>query len=254
MRRETISNFQKKFLPKLSAESAQTLSEKMNEDSFAINNVDIHTHPTGANVGFYDKGYTPSKKPSDVLRDLLLVKSNDSYGCRMQGLEPSDKYVRADQLIHVSRFAITNGHGDACAHELGHWLSDQISKDKLSEHSAEKLLSVRSCVQGFYPKEKTPQFYLVDGDKFRSEEDFADWVQAQVGTEKGLWCDMKQSVAMFNSYANAETYTPDPHDEHSNYLFREISVKLNRGEKLPKICEDMMGAYPDFRPKKCEMK
>jgi hypothetical protein len=254
LRDQAIWGFKKNFLPKLSSETAQTLSQRLDEDTFMMLDSKLESHPSDPNLGFHESSYKKSSAPLNVLRDINLVSSNSAYGCRMSGLAPEDKYDRGEEKVYISRFAIANGHGDVCSHELGHWLSHQLSMNLMSEHSQGKMLLVRNCIQSFYPKDKPSEFWFFKGDKKRSEEDFADWVQAQAGSEKGLWCDMKQVVEMFLQSVKQDVYTPESIDEHSNFLFREINVRLNRGERLPKVCLDMMNAYPHYRPVKCEIK
>jgi hypothetical protein len=254
LRNQAISGFKKNFLPKLSSETAETLSQRLDQDTFEILETRLESHPHYPNLGFHENGYKKSSDPMDLLRDINLVSSNTNYGCRMTGLAPLDKYDRQMHKIYVSRFVVANGYGDVCSHELGHWLSQQMSKNLLSEHSSEKMASVRSCIQNFYPKDKAADFWFMQGDKMRTEEDFADWVGALAGTQSGLWCDMKQVIQMFEQSVQRDAYTPQAHDDHSNFLFREINTRLNRGEKLPGVCQDMMKAYPHFRPGKCELK
>jgi hypothetical protein len=254
LRDQAISGFKKNFLPKLSSETAETLSQRLDQDTFEILESRMESHPGFPNLGFHENGYIKSSEPIDLLRDINLVSSNTAYGCRMTGLAPLDKYDRQMQKIFVSRFVVANGLGDVCSHELGHWLSQQMSKNLLSEHSSEKMSAVRGCIQNFYPKEKASDFWFMEGDKRRTEEDFADWVGAIAGTQSGLWCEMKQVIQMFEQSVQRESYTPQAHDDHSNFLFREMNIRLNRGEKLPGVCQDLMKVYPHFRPGKCELK
>ena len=255
-KKKIIDSFKTKFLPALSESSGKELLGILSSDPFSMININASFHPYSPNLSVHRNGYVSPQTSFDVIRDLSLLNQAKSFKCNIGGKLVGDSFNYGNGFISVSKFVLANGYGDAMTHELGHWLSAQIKDKKMSGHSREKLLRVRKCVLENYPTDKSkPQFLLHHkGDKFRTEEDFADWFAAKAGPdENGLFCDLKKLSITLGGQGTENSYLPKAGDSHSNYLFREMNLRLNRGEVLPQSCKDLMDVYPESAPQKCDI-
>ena len=251
-----IENFRTKFLPRLSEKSGRELMEILSSDPFHLINYNGSFLPFSPNLSVHREGYVTPGNNFDMIRDLTLLNQSKTYRCNLGGLLISDSFNFGTGQISVSQFALANGYGDAMTHELGHWLSAQIKHKNMSGSSRSKLLRARKCVKGNYPDEKNDSSFHLrhKGDRYRTEEDFADWFAAKSGVgENGLFCDLKKLTINLGGAGTENAYLPHAGDPHSNYLFREINIRMNRGETLPQSCKDLMEVYPEAAPKKCDI-
>lgn len=248
-REKVIDAFRTKFLPKLSAESAKELSAQLTPDTFVLleNNTNIFP-PKFTSV--YDDGYKEPNNASEYMNGLLTLQRGEAVKCNTGGKLVNDHYNPNVNKIFISKYVLANNFPDILTHELGHWLSNHLAKGKMSSHSKKKLMNVRKCVTNFYEEKLPPKFEKHKGDRFRTEEDFADWFTAKAGIEEsGVFCDLKKMV-----HSNElDNYLPHKEDTHSNYLFRDLNIRLNRGEVLPQSCRDLMNVYPESQPQKCDL-
>lgn len=250
-----INSFKSKFLPKLSESSAKELSARLKPEEFFLIPENVNFHPFAPALGQHSKGYEEPKNQYQVLRDLSILPRLQDFRCQSKGMLIKDNFNFGTGDINISRYALANNFNDAITHEVGHWLSAQMKHKNMSGHSRRKLLDVRECVRGFYPADKEKSAFLLkhSGDKSRTEEDFADWFAATSGLgESGLFCDLKKMVNNFVGGSNESSYLPHKGDPHSNLLFREITLRLNRGETLPQSCKDLNDYYPEAKSQKCE--
>lgn len=252
---KVIESFKNKFLPKLSGESAKTLSQRINPMSFNLIPENSNFHPRRPLFGRHSNEYLPPKSDMEVVQDLGLIEAGLYHRCDVTGMLAKDMFSFGDESIFVSKYVLTQGIYDAITHEMGHWLSLQIKSNRLSKHSRNKLLAARECVSNFYPNEKRKSIYQDShkGDHLRSEEDFADWFTAQAGLgENGLFCELQ---TMLKNYAgrDGDTYVPHGGDSHSNNLFREMTLRIHRNEVLPQSCKDLIELHPEAQPKKCDL-
>lgn len=250
-----IQNFRTKFLPSLSKKSGKKLSEILEADPFVLIEHNQHFHPYSPNLSVHRENYVPPENNFDLMRDLTLLNQGRNFRCNLGGLLISDSFNFGTGYISVSKFVLANGYGDAMTHELGHWFSAQLKHKNVSWHSRQKIWKVRKCIRKNYPTEEAGSRYHLQhpGDKFRTEEDFADWFTAKAGLgENGLFCDLKKISMNFGGAALGNSYLPKAGDSHSNYLFRELSLRLNRGEILPQSCKDLIDSYPESQPQKCD--
>lgn len=248
-REKVVASFRSKFLPQLSEKSAKELSAQLTPDTFVLleNNANIYP-PKFSSV--HDNAYREPQSASQFMTDLMILQRGEGVKCNSGGKLASDHFNGNVNKIFISKYVLANNFPDVLTHELGHWLSSQIAKGKLSSHSKKKLMNVRKCITNFYEQKIAPKYVKVKGDEFRTEEDFADWFTAKAGIdESGLFCDLKKMV---NSN-ELNNYLPEKDDSHSNFLFRDLNIRLNRGEVLPQSCRDLMNVYPESQPKKCDM-
>lgn len=255
-KRKIVENFRTKFLPRLSKKSGRKLMDILSADPFHLIDHKGSFHPYSPNLSVHLAGYVTPENNFDMIRDLTLLNQSKTYRCNLGGLLVSDSFNFGTGQISVSKFVLANGYGDAMTHELGHWLSAQLKHKNMSWSSRQKLWKARKCIKGNYPREKIKSsFYLQHkGDRYRTEEDFADWFAAKAGVgENGLFCDLKKLTVNLGDGGVENTYLPKMGDPHSNYLFREISIRINRGEVLPQSCKDLMEVYPEAAPKKCDI-
>lgn len=252
---EIINSVKTKFLPKLSAESAAKLSENLKPSIFFQIPETGSYHPFQPILGPHKDGYIAQDKNSKVLKDLTLLPLGEEFRCQSKGMLTKDFYNFGFNSINISSFALANNFNDVISHEIGHWLSAQMRFHQMSKHSRKKLEDVRKCVRNFYPTDKEDSQFAVklSGDKTRTEEDFADWFSATSGLgESGLFCDLKKMTNNFVGSNNESSYLPQMGDPHSNFLFREMTLRLNRGETLPQSCKDLNDYYPEVKSQKCE--
>lgn len=251
-----LHNFKSKFLPKLSSHSAKKLSDILEADPFVLIEHNQNFHPYSPNLSVHRDGYVAPENNFDLMRDLTLLNQGRTFRCSLGGLLVSDSFNFGTGYISVSKFVLANGYGDAMSHELGHWFSAQLKHKNVSWHSRQKIWKVRKCLRKNYPSERAgPTYHLQhSGDRFRTEEDFADWFAAKAGLgENGLFCDLKKVSINLGGTPLENSYLPQHGDPHSNYLFRELSLRLNRGEILPQSCKDLIDSYPESQPQKCDL-
>lgn len=250
-----IDSFKTKFLPRLSESSAKELSQRINPKNIFLIKDSAKYHPAYPNIGHHN-GYKEPQNNAQALRDLTYLSGGLEYKCDVKGLLVKDHFNFGNDSIHISSYAVANNLNDAISHELGHWLSAQMKHKNMSGHSRRKLLEIRECVSNFYPSDKEKSTFALNhsGDKSRTEEDFADWFTAKAGMgESGLFCDLKKMMNNFVGTSKESSYLPQKGDPHSNFLFREINLRLNRDEKLPQSCKDLIDYYhPDPKPQKCD--
>jgi hypothetical protein len=251
---QIINSFKTKFLPNLSESSAKELSAILKPEGIKLISENGNFHPFPPALGQHSQGYQEPKNQYQVLRDLSIIPRGLEYRCQSKGMLIKDYYNFGDNSINISRYALANNFNDAITHELGHWLSAQMKHKNMSGHSRKKLLEVRECIRNFYPRDKEKSAFALkhSGDKSKTEEDFADWFTAKAGLgESGLFCDLKKMVNNLVGTSKESLYLPKKGDSHSNFLFREITLRLNRDETLPQSCKDLVDYYPDSKPQKC---
>lgn len=120
-------------------------------------------------------------------------------------------------------------------HELGHSLSQQITK---STEGKEEFQKVRDCLDLKYQKDKKNYragFYL--------EEDWADLIAAEAGNSEdgNYFCTMPGEWLSF--------INPNPNDPHSSSLFRLLHIEHIRSGRLPNECQETLQSLetqPDF--------
>lgn len=249
-RSRVIHSFRTKFLTTLSEETARELANTLTPEAFVLLENQSNVFPRKF-FSVHDNGYKEPQSASQFMSDLMILQRGEGVRCNTGGKLVNDHFNPNVNKIFISKYVLANDFPDILTHELGHWLSNQLAKGKLSSHSKKKLIHVRKCISGFY-EEKIPPKYggKVKGDQFRTEEDFADWFVAKAGIgESGEFCDLKKMV---NSN-NLDNYLPHKDDTHSNYLFRDLNIRLNKGEVLPQSCTDLMNVYPESQPKKCDL-
>lgn len=247
---EASKDFHRSIVTKLSAHSQKTLSENLTPDLYRmIGHGTQSIAPQLKILADHLEGYRRQEAPEKILLGLLHLPTKDQVKCNSAALIPKDYYSHHEMKIYVSPYALANKTKEAVVHELGHWLSAMISKKKLSSSSAKKITDLRKCVRKFYalPEDTT------DDDLQTTEEDFADWIASQVDYKNEIFCDMEKIVSSAKGPGDS-AYVPLGSDDHSNQLFRELHIRMNRGLSVPQSCRDLMNAYPDFAPAKCEFK
>lgn len=250
VRDRVIDGFKTKFLPQLSVETAKELGNAITPETFVLIEAKANIYPATFSTK-HDQGYTEPKNAAEFMNDLMLIDRAENVKCNPGGKLVSDHYQANQNKIYISKYVLTNSFPDILTHEMGHWLSGQLAAGKLSKHSGKKIMKVRKCITKFYDHKREPKYAIkLKGDKFRTEEDFADWFAAKAGLgESGVFCDLKKMVRS----EETDNYLPNENDSHSNYLFRDINIRLNRGETLPQSCKDLVGSYPESKPQKCDL-
>ena len=253
---EIINSFKTKFLPKLSQDSARELSQRLKPEGLFLIHEDGNYHPFPPALGQHSNGYEEPKNNYQVLRDLSLLTRGHEFRCQVKGMLIKDHYNFGNDSINISQYSLANSFNDAITHEIGHWLSARMKHKDMSGHSRKKLYDVRDCVTDFYPNDKDKSAFSLfkhGGDRSRTEEDFADWFTAKAGLgESGLFCDLKKMLNNFVETSKESSYLPHKGDSHSNLLFREINLRMNRGETIPQSCKDLVDYYPESKPQKCD--
>jgi hypothetical protein len=228
--------------------TAAEISAKINKYSFNLIYSNGSIYPGSPMLGRHYMGHSEPKNTFEVLQDLNVLRFGENYGCRVTSNTVGDHYNPNNESIFISAFVLANKLSDVLTHELGHWFSHQHQDKKLSSHSSRKIKDVRKCVKSFYPRERSRGVYR--GDHSRTEEDFADWFAAKagIGTQR-MWCDLKKVLKS----TPGSDFLPEDGDSHSNILFREMVLRLNRGENLPGPCKELIEVIPEIEPKNCEM-
>lgn len=245
---KVISSFKTKFLPKLSTSSAAEMSRTINGYSFNLLRPTGSIYPGSPLLGRHYSGHNEPKDAFELLQDLNVLKLGENYGCRVTSNTVNDHYNPNNEGIYISSYVLANNLSDVITHELGHWFSHQHQDGNMSSHSSRKIRDVRKCVKGFYPKDRSKGVYR--GDHSRTEEDFADWFSAKAGLgNPKMWCDLKKVLKK----TPGSDFIPEDGDSHSNILFREIVLRMNRGESLPGPCKELIEAIPEIEPRNCEM-
>ncbi len=249
-RDRVIQTFRTKFLPTLSPETAKELSTALTPETFVLMENQANIFP-GKFVSIHDKGYKEPQNAQQFMTDLMILQRGEGIKCNTGGKLVNDHFNPNTNKVYISKYVLANEFPDILTHELGHWLSTMLAKGNLSSHSKKKLLKVRKCISSFYEEKRDPKNGAkIKGDKYRTEEDFADWFVAKSGIqESGVFCDLKKMV----NANELNNYLPGKDDTHSNYLFRDLNIRMNRGETLPKSCTDLMRVYPESQPKQCSL-
>lgn len=248
MIKTSLDGYRKNFLPKLSKDTAATLALYFTKENIHLINY--------SNEYSFDDRIDPAGPGTtrDLISGMEFLQKTKNYGCELSIVNVEDHFNFETRKINISKFTLATGHEEALAHELGHFLSYLASNGELSGHSKKKLDGLRNCIQGFYPG-TVPISQLPfphSGDTQNTEEDFADFMAASVGVKvKPLTCDL-QGLTLYTHKEYGELYNPLPTDVHSNGLFREIHMKMVKGEKLSQSCLDLMNNSA-VKPVKCSL-
>lgn len=252
---EIINSFKTKFLPRLSESSARELSQLLKPEGVFLIPENGNYHPFPPALGQHSNGYQEPKTQYQVLKDLSILPRGLEFRCQVKGMLIKDHFNFGNNSINISQYSLANSFNDAITHEIGHWLSARMKHKDMSGHSRRKLFDIRDCVNDFYPNDKDKSTFALKhgGDKSRTEEDFADWFTAKAGLgESGLFCDLKKMLNNYVGTSNESSYLPHKGDSHSNLLFREINLRMNRNETIPQSCKDLVDYYPESKPQKCD--
>lgn len=238
---EAVNSIKNNFLSNLSEHSANVIGKTLSSIKFyLIKNSDSQFMDSKAfDLPTIDSPDKP-KSIFNKIEDISLLAQSFKIQCVPDGILPSDN--ASSNSISVSQISLVNNSA-VIYHELGHWLSREIQSPNISAESRKKLLKVKTCVSSYYLEEKSN----------KTEEDFADWFLSQTsGKAVTLQCEIRK---FYKSYYNkmGSSYVPASVSYHSSGLFREIAIRLNKGESIPQVCKDMMNLYPKYRPKKCTL-
>lgn len=242
LQQQVIDSIKKNFLSKLSSSSAKKIEAVLKSKPFHLTKVSMNPAPESL-VSLDDP-----KNNLDILKNInRLYLSKDNF-CHFKYFSPIDKFdPNKKDYIETSEFTTAYGGMDVMLHEFGHWLSRQMVESKLSVETLMKLQTVRRCITSFYSQHNI--------DMKNTEEDFADWFASQAGSRdlKNSICEINKMLKMADA-SKESSYRPEVNQDHSNELFRILQMRINGGIPIPKICQDLIDAYPDFSPKRCEYK
>ncbi len=234
------------FLMKLSEHSRGLIQTALQANPFSPIQFDRNIYPDFPALTLGITPFADQMSPTAYLMQSQVFEHSEEFVCSLESFIPKDEFNGTE--IHTSLFTIATGHPDILAHELGHWVSQQMSSPEMSSTSRAKFTNVRQCLTGFYQNE------------FRTEEDFADWFQNSTVPSTGIGCTLDTMVPLLWNFMVGDTstetrdpYAPDPADNHSNALFREIHGKMVRGEELSLACRQLVNQYPQAQPRRCEL-
>jgi hypothetical protein len=243
MKEKMFSDFKKTFLPTLSASSATKLSGLLGQTKIVPIEIEENFSPILREVNVTSDKYERPESLAEFLSDVRLLSKGVNFRCSLRALVPKDEFQALDEIISISMTTVASGSADILTHEVGHWLDRQMEKKELSKHSFEKLDKIKACVKGFYPQDPV-------GSKVA--EDFADWFITQMGGGENLvFCDLSKLQQKFK-VKGPELFSSNDTLPHSNNLFRELHLRLEKGVKLSQNCKDLIEAHPDAQPRKCE--
>lgn len=254
---KALRQFKDNFLSRLSKESAGELAARLVPEKFHLLKNETSYLPIVPNYGVHFESYRKPEETAHFISDMLTLKNFDNHQCSSRGFVPGDAFHFGTEDLYVSQFTVANDYESVIIHELGHWMSKQLVTKNLSSHSRRKLEKVRKCVRSYYPEEKFPSamYFKHKKDHIFVEEDFADWVASVTGPAvPGFYCELDKLLINIAGVVQESSYLPQSGDNHSNQLFREITTRLNRGEKLPQVCHDLIDVHPHMKPKQCSFK
>lgn len=128
-------------------------------------------------------------------------------------------------------------------------------KHSMSEHSKEKFTKLRSCLSSMHPQENRPGVtgYDFPEDKFRTEEDFGDWVAATLERDTDyIGCEMNQMLN-FGAAEPVDALLSHPSDNHSGELFRLLHSREVQKRPIPQSCRDLIAQSPSEDIKSCKL-
>jgi hypothetical protein len=236
---QSLDAFKSRFLPLLSEHSSHILSSQIFPKNFSLIKSGIKLPVFKDRTIAFDDTLTDELR---ILLDAGIVSKSSDIRCSLSGAIPKDYFSPAKNQIAISKLVIASGASDVITHEIGHWLEAKMKGPDMSGESVLKFNKVQACIKTFYAKNDL-------GDKL--SEDFADWVVAKAGGgENRIFCDItkmhkKYSLLKKSLFASRL-------DEHSSELFRELNILINRNGSLPKVCQNLIDAYPDAQPRKCD--
>ena len=194
----------------------------------------------------------------DLSSDGILWDAFIYKGIETEDFHRSDYDPKKNNVL-VSQFSCTHeeyGKG-VLIHELGHALSHYLAKKKVSKKSYDWYLEKRKCVTNNYKDKKDPAYddFVHKEDKFRSEEDMADYIYSLTGIgqndEKIMGCSLLSLSGDSLNYLGL-SLEADFEDPHSASLMRVIMQALTMGRVIPEPCGELIRMNKDkFGFKKC---
>lgn len=167
------------------------------------------------------------------------------------GLEDETKL-----LIQVSPLTLAQNGEAALAHELGHAVTAILQNNSLSTESLAKITRLRSCLNQGHAGDQSPpsgRGVSIAGDKLRTDEDFGDWMAATLGYDADyVGCDLGR-ILDYGETERHSLYFSNPNDSHSADLFRNLHIRLLRGQPITSQCQELMNQSPEERPQRCEL-
>ena len=247
-KRQAVRGLHQSFLSKLSDHSRRLIETGLNQDPFDPVQFDREIYPDFARHSQELRPFIDQMNPTNYLLQSRIFNHAEQFVCSVESFMPKDQFD--GNRISTSLFTIATGHPDILAHELGHWVSAQMSRPEMSASSRAKFTTLQQCLTGFY----------ADGSGYRTEEDFADWFMNTTVPSTSIGCKLDSMVPLLwnfmvgdTSQTTADPYTPQAGDNHSNGLFREIHGKMVRGEILGLACRQLLNQYPQSRPVRCNL-
>jgi hypothetical protein len=178
-----------------------------------------------------------------VLSQLQMFCSSD-----MSEIMPiiNDHYQPVFDKVKLSKFTCSHPNigQDIFAHELGHVVSELLSRGNTSDESLAKFRKRRRCVSSLYnlPDYQGSHSKSHAYDHFRSEEDMADFFSAQVSNynrdTKGIsMCALLPVVNGAYSEIQVENRS---YDNHSSAFIRIIREAHFKGVELGPNCQKVI--------------
>ncbi len=195
----------------------------------------------------------------DLSSDGILWDAFIYQGVETEDFHRSDYNPEKNNVL-VSQFSCTHEEygGGILIHELGHALSYFLRNNKVSEKSYNWYLEKRKCITDNDKGQKKGSGYdefVHAKDKFRSEEDMADYIYSLTGIgkndEKIMGCSLLALSSDSENYLGL-SLEADPEDTHSSSLMRVIMQALTMGREIPEPCGQLIETNKDkFGFKKC---
>jgi hypothetical protein len=250
MKAKVVSAYKTKFLPKLSAHSAKLMGLETNSKLFKQVEISSSIFPgkTKDSPSLPTMNTAP-RTPENLLDAFITYKNNlvdiSRFRCNIEAYEANDHLQMG---IWTSPYAIAYGGYDILAHELGHWVSNAMAVDSMSAESKKKFMALRKCIRSMYPTFPDTHSLEHSYDAQWTNEDFGDWFAAylDVGT-RNLYCEYENMTGNLK----ASFYIPTGANVHSPTLFRALHYRMNKGEKIPPKCQEVIDSHPEIQIKKC---
>lgn len=242
----TTNNFTSRLRGRLTPECAATIDSRITASTF-----ELDTQPIPPRIEFPIDDLRSARTVFDRARAL---KDTARVGCEFPREIFSDQLSPYSGKLVISPLSVAMSFGDVVTHEMGHLFSEiMAAPSSPCANMRARFQNLRDCISRFSSTKPSDFPDRQPGDRFRTEENFADWFAGVVNpgpTQTG--CDMKVMNRLAQRDLSERPYTPNEDDPHSPSLFRQLHMMVLRQEPIPQSCLELMNNSEE-RPERCEL-
>ncbi len=249
---KTLGLLEEKLYPKLSPETAASIKSQFTAEDF-------HLYEESPDFSSFSNSNTTVSE--NRFENISRLNDLSASSCTFGNISPDlfrdglSEDAGGIYSINISPMSLVNNAEAVLAHEAGHFLTYLFHRNPMSDHSRAKITKLRSCLSSMHPEENRPGETGIDlpGDKYRTEEDFGDWVAATLGTDTDyIGCEVNQ-LLNFGAETPVDALHSTSNDNHSGELFRLLHAREVQGRNIPQSCRDLIAQTPSRDLKACKL-